>query len=434
MVGRESDSLAVASIMSEMEKRKQSDVDSDSLMDDSNDTPSQQPPSKRGRSLAPIAYSHRPSVNGLIKEDAMFGLILDGLTPDRASNNEQRARILLNVFATVATDPHWRNVLNADFKDLDKCKKAVNDNKGLAEAIDKCIKSGDWQPLFDDPSQFFRRSLPCYSLTALQVCFIAEVSPRPRIRIILRRTVSLLFYLFSSGHLPVSLIQCNVRPAIFLSRTLIRVQQTSRQRLNTNTSLLLTAMDLYVPDETTNYYNRSFSIVQSSGMGKSRLMDHSATLRFTLPFNLHERMGWCSKSMSLPFLVLTYIYYLLITAYPPCDHNVRNYLTDIFDNEVSALTRPLVFLQALFKETFYKLESYKAGTPEEIARQWYDWMKEGSTVDKVGTNRSLFYDRVIEKAKAVRSVTTFTYFNSHSHFGLSWKVNQALLSNPIELP
>jgi hypothetical protein len=153
--------------MSEMEKRKQSDVDSDSLMDDSSDTPSEQPPSKRGRSSATIGNSQRPFVNDLIKEDVMFGFMLGGLAPDRASNNEQKARILFNAFATVATDPQWRNVLNVDFEKLDKCKKAVNDNKGLAEAIDKCVKSGDWQQLFDDSSQFFRCSLMCHFLTTL---------------------------------------------------------------------------------------------------------------------------------------------------------------------------------------------------------------------------------------------------------------------------
>jgi hypothetical protein len=47
-------------------------------------------------------------------------------------------------------------------------------------------------------------------------------------------------------------------------------------------------MDKYAPDRAGRYYNRSFSVVQSSGMGKSRLADHSAKSRFAFPFNLHE--------------------------------------------------------------------------------------------------------------------------------------------------
>jgi hypothetical protein len=63
--------------------------------------------------------------------------------------------------------------------------------------------------------------------------------------------------------------------------------------------ILLKTMDLYTGD-IDKYYNRSFSIVQSSGMGKSRLVDHSATLRFTIPFNLHENMPAGSQSMHRP--------------------------------------------------------------------------------------------------------------------------------------
>jgi hypothetical protein len=136
--------------MSEMEKRKYCDDDDDSRMDDSNDFPSKQQPSKRNRSASP-SNSQLPSVNDLLK----VNLVLRGLTAEGAYNNEEKAYILLNVFATVAEDPQWQNVLNADFEKLTKCKEAVNDNEGLAAVIDKCIKSADWQALFNHPSQLF---------------------------------------------------------------------------------------------------------------------------------------------------------------------------------------------------------------------------------------------------------------------------------------
>jgi hypothetical protein len=64
--------------------------------------------------------------------------------------------------------------------------------------------------------------------------------------------------------------------------------------------ILLTTMDLYTPRKGVTYYNRSLSIVQSSGMGKSRLVDHSARSRFTFPFNLHEPLPAGSQGMRPP--------------------------------------------------------------------------------------------------------------------------------------
>jgi len=61
--------------------------------------------------------------------------------------------------------------------------------------------------------------------------------------------------------------------------------------------LLLSVMDQYPPNAPTKYYNRSLSIIQSSGMGKSRLVDHSAKSRFTFPINLHEKLPLGSSSM-----------------------------------------------------------------------------------------------------------------------------------------
>jgi hypothetical protein len=62
-------------------------------------------------------------------------------------------------------------------------------------------------------------------------------------------------------------------------------------------NILLTTMDQYTPARAEDYYNRSFTIVQSSGMGKSRLVDHSAKSRFTFPFNLHEKLPSGSRGI-----------------------------------------------------------------------------------------------------------------------------------------
>jgi hypothetical protein len=62
-------------------------------------------------------------------------------------------------------------------------------------------------------------------------------------------------------------------------------------------------MDSYVGDIDVNYYNCSFLIIQSYGMGKSRLVNHSTKLRFTLPFNLEKINDEGVKSITV-FLVV----------------------------------------------------------------------------------------------------------------------------------
>lgn len=49
-------------------------------------------------------------------------------------------------------------------------------------------------------------------------------------------------------------------------------------------------LDAYVAgsDKVSHYYARFISIVQSSGMGKSRMIDQVAKTKFVLPFNLRK--------------------------------------------------------------------------------------------------------------------------------------------------
>jgi hypothetical protein len=79
---------------------------------------------------------------------------------------------------------------------------------------------------------------------------------------------------------------------VLLSFSLIFYSSDFKQAFETEYTapfprILLTTMDLYAGSGR-QYYYRSFSIVQSSGMGKSRLADHSAKSRFAFPFNIHE--------------------------------------------------------------------------------------------------------------------------------------------------
>jgi len=52
-------------------------------------------------------------------------------------------------------------------------------------------------------------------------------------------------------------------------------------------SLLVDTMDFYIQQQY-QYHNMCMPIVQSSGHGKSRMVQQASLLRFALPFNLRE--------------------------------------------------------------------------------------------------------------------------------------------------
>lgn len=49
---------------------------------------------------------------------------------------------------------------------------------------------------------------------------------------------------------------------------------------------------------TNNAYNNSLAIIQSSGNGKSRLVDAAAQLRFAFPMNLRETLAHGDHGLS----------------------------------------------------------------------------------------------------------------------------------------
>ncbi|KAG7091989.1 hypothetical protein E1B28_008376 [Marasmius oreades] len=287
--------------------------------DDSTSTSIEQPSPKRARSTS------LPDVN------AFFGGNHLAFLPKQCSD-DNKAFILNLLVNRLSTDSQWEKVLKPEFKRWEHCEDAIKDAADLGNLISDCFEKSDWRPLFEDsrlryqlsPSTSFNTSYPAEDIQYFKEAFEKN---------------------YRSSH----------------------------------PDILLSAMDLYHLDET--YYNRSFSVVQSSGMGKSRLVDHSATLRFTIPFNIQQDIQSGGR------------------VYPPSDRKVRDFITATFENEVDAVTWPLVFLQALFTETVVQLKNYKKGQPQAIARLWYDWMKKESTVYEVGKERTKFYDRVEHEAR-----------------------------------
>ncbi|CAE6474493.1 unnamed protein product [Rhizoctonia solani] len=129
-------------------------------------------------------------------------------------------------------------------------------------------------------------------------------------------------------------------------------------------------------------YNRSISIIQSSGMGKSRLVDETSKLIFTIPINLREELGEGQ------------------VAYPPADDNLRAYFayTENKSDEVLR-ARHLIFLAALFDIVASWAEKFKEGrTAAEQAQEWAECLKKDQSVKRVGPKRKQLYDSVINKA------------------------------------
>ncbi|KAF9519221.1 hypothetical protein BS47DRAFT_1482200 [Hydnum rufescens UP504] len=125
------------------------------------------------------------------------------------------------------------------------------------------------------------------------------------------------------------------------------------------------------------FYSNSVAIIQSSGTGKSRMVDAQSDLVFTLPFNL--RPDDESKAH----------------AFPPPDPQMRNYLCQRVSNLDEAQTRYLHVLGHLFREVTDELSTLhpnKVATYEELAMSWRKHLE----TDKYQT-RARIYEGAVKR-------------------------------------
>jgi hypothetical protein len=145
-------------------------------------------------------------------------------------------------------------------------------------------------------------------------------------------------------------------------------------------------------------YGRYCSIIQSSGMGKSRLLDELSKTHFMIPINL-RRDG--TGGLSYVFDSLTFMaHQSSMIGYPPPDVNVRDFLTKrvYAVPEIAALLRH--FLVALFDKTAETLGTMGTDTSERI-KKFRDHMSRGQKMESVGGDRFNFYQDVVKKAEEV---------------------------------
>ncbi|KAH9178630.1 hypothetical protein EDB89DRAFT_2239238, partial [Lactarius sanguifluus] len=116
-------------------------------------------------------------------------------------------------------------------------------------------------------------------------------------------------------------------------------------------------------------YGPYCSIVQSSGMGKSRLLDEFSKTHILIPINLRRNEAG---------------------GFPPPDDAIRNLLTQSDKNGM------LKFLIVLFQMTTRVITNKlkEADSRSERIRRFREFMREGETMASVGEKRRKFYNEI----------------------------------------
>ncbi|CAE6479331.1 unnamed protein product [Rhizoctonia solani] len=139
-------------------------------------------------------------------------------------------------------------------------------------------------------------------------------------------------------------------------------------------------------------FNWSIAVIQSSGMGKSRMVDEAANTVFTLPINL------CEDSSNGEI------------KYPPPDAAVRQFFAKYKDkSDEEQRVAYAIFLRALFTRARERVEQdFAKLTGSKLVRAWADYFREGQSQLGVGQNRRSFYEGVIQAAESIAKENTQT--------------------------
>ncbi|PIL27971.1 hypothetical protein GSI_09915 [Ganoderma sinense ZZ0214-1] len=126
-------------------------------------------------------------------------------------------------------------------------------------------------------------------------------------------------------------------------------------------------------ESTDRKYMTHASMVQSSGSGKSRLIDMVSETIFTIPFNVRDPGARDAASRS----------------WPPADDGIRSLLVDLTkgSQEASLHARYLYFFQAVFEETRKEVEQHAGNR----AKAWHEHLEENN-----GEKRNALYTRVAD--------------------------------------
>ncbi|KAF8730491.1 hypothetical protein RHS02_07693, partial [Rhizoctonia solani] len=159
-------------------------------------------------------------------------------------------------------------------------------------------------------------------------------------------------------------------------------------------------------------YNWSISVVQSSSMGKSRMVEEAAKMVFTIPINIREK---------LPEGCITY---------PPPDKNIRKFF---LKRQSLSDKQQKVDYMIFFKFLFAKIHQVVQGrflgaTGSDLALAWVEYLNRGQNIVEVGIGQKRLYDSVIEDTEQASSVSVgISSIDHDSCYQQNFKINKGSL-------
>ncbi|KAF8331420.1 uncharacterized protein EI90DRAFT_1019614 [Cantharellus anzutake] len=176
-------------------------------------------------------------------------------------------------------------------------------------------------------------------------------------------------------------------------------QLPPQEYVGSSQSLLLDTLDRY-SSRGFRPYHLSMTILQSSGCGKSRLVDKSAEERFAFPLNTGEPL---QNSLE---------------TYPLADQDVREFfLPQATDTNESLYIKYTSFLIQMFRCATPIVRSFKLMAHSEIAKRWHKYLAQGQNFLETGLNRREFYRDVISQAEDL--IASVSRPNIHSIAGVA---------------
>lgn len=153
----------------------------------------------------------------------------------------------------------------------------------------------------------------------------------------------------------------------------------------------------YSSESLDKFYAYYVSVIQSSGMGKSRIVARISEDHLVVPISLKRDTN---GRYNIVYIASTDVY----LGYPPTDVELCDFLVQYPDAPIESLIRFQAFLISLFIQLKKVLEGARAAGihGEKTVAEWFkQWMEDGSTYESYGENRRTFYAKVICRAKKV---------------------------------
>jgi hypothetical protein len=197
---------------------------------------------------------------------------------------------------------------------------------------------------------------------------------------------------------------CSIQAAYFVFVLLLRLIATEDSWEREFVGDAATALWAYIEKsfydpKNEKVYARYTSIVQSSGMGKSRTIDELGKHHFVIPMNLRS-----ATSTGVHYFLSSMLREsrsFICGGFPPADHAVRDFLCKA-NTQADAYRSSCAFLQALFNKTAKMVrEEFNKRDSSDIARVFRELMTKGQTMQKHNSFRESFYGDIVSQSELI---------------------------------